>query len=132
MLGICNEIMFRFRMADPELDKIRQKRMAELQQQQGGGFAGGAGKSEQQQEEMMRQQIDMKNSILTQILTQEARARLNTLALTKPEKAQMVENHLVQMARTGQLSGKFGEDQLKSLLEKLSEQTQKKTVVKVN
>lgn len=56
---------------------------------------------------------------------------MNTLALTKPEKAQMVENHLVQMARSGQLMGKFGEDQLKGLLEKLSEQTQKKTVVKV-
>jgi programmed cell death protein 5 len=54
---------------------------------------------------------------------------VNTLALTKPEKAQMVENHLIQLARTGQLMGKFGEDQLISLLEKLSQQTQKKTVV---
>ena len=48
---------------------------------------------------MKQQQQDMKNSILSQFLTQEARARLNTLALTKPEKAQMVENHLVQMAQ---------------------------------
>jgi programmed cell death protein 5 len=90
----------------------------------------GAGGSQQNKEEAMRQQQDMKNSILSQVLTQEARARLNTLALTKPEKSQMVENHLVQMARSGQLMNKFGEDQLISLLEKLSEQTQKKTVVK--
>ena len=55
---------------------------------------------------------------------------MSTLALTKPEKAEMVENHLVNMARTGQLMNKLGEDQLISLLEKLSEQTQKKTVVK--
>ncbi len=76
------------------------------------------------------------------------------MALTKPEKSQMVENHLVQLARSGQLAGKvlinkrfafdslkykvkfpfflqFGEDQLINLLEKLSEQTSKKTVVKV-
>ena len=43
----------------------------------------------------------------------------------------MVENHLIQQARSGQLMNKFGEDQLISLLERLSEQTQKKTVVKV-
>ncbi len=56
---------------------------------------------------------------------------MNTLALTKPEKAQLVENHLIQQARSGQLMNKFGEDQLISLLERLSEQTQKKTVVNV-
>ena len=56
---------------------------------------------------------------------------MNTLALTKPEKAQLVENHLIQQARSGQLMNKFGEEQLISLLERLSEQTQKKTVVNV-
>jgi len=33
---------------------------------------------------------------------------VNTLAMTKPEKAQMVENHLCQMARSGQLMNKVG------------------------
>lgn len=119
-------------MEDAELDQLRQKRLAELQKQQGFNPSAGAGASGGQanKEEMMRQQQEMKNNILSQVLTQEARARLNTLALTKPEKAQMVENHLIQMARSGQLMNKFGEDQLISLLEKLSEQTQKKTVVK--
>jgi programmed cell death protein 5 len=76
---------------DNELEQLRQKRLNELQQQQ--GFpSGNSGNSGQQQnkEEAMRQQQDMKNSILSQVLTQEARARLNTLALTKPDKAQMV------------------------------------------
>ena len=63
-------------MDDPELERLRQKRMGELQQQAGGGFgsAGGGNKAEQQ-EEMRRQQQDMKNGILSQVLTQEARAR---------------------------------------------------------
>ncbi len=95
---------------DDDLEKIRQKRMAELQQQSGGSYGGpsaGAGsQQQQQQEEMRRQQQDMKNGILSQVLTQEARARLNTLALTKPDKAQMVENHLIQLARSGQIMGK--------------------------
>jgi programmed cell death protein 5 len=48
----------------------------------------------------------MINAMLAQILDQAARARLNSIALVKPEKAKMVERMLVQMARTGQISGK--------------------------
>jgi programmed cell death protein 5 len=64
-------------MDDPELERLRQKRMSELQQQSGYGGAqgGGGGSKAEQQEEMRRQQQDMKNSILSQVLTQEARAR---------------------------------------------------------
>ena len=62
-------------MDDQVLDLLRQKRMAELQKQAGGGASGSGGGNAQQQEEMKRQQTDMKNSILSQVLTQEARAR---------------------------------------------------------
>ncbi|KAK2149972.1 hypothetical protein LSH36_428g01054 [Paralvinella palmiformis] len=114
-------------MADEELETIRAKRMAELQQQLGG--APGMGQNSEDQERM-RQQQEMKNSILSQVLDQQARARLNTIALTKPEKAKMVESMLVQMAQSGQLQSKLGEDQLKGLLERVSYQTQKTTTVK--
>ena len=56
---------------------------------------------------------------------------VNTIALTKPEKARMIESMLCQMAQRGQISGKLDEDQFKSLLERVSEQTQKSTTVKV-
>jgi programmed cell death protein 5 len=102
--------------------------MAQLQQQYGGG--GRAGPNKEEQEERVRQQQEMKNSILSQVLDQQARARLNTIACAKPEKAKMVESMLIQMAQTGQLQGKLGEEQLKGLLEKVSEQTHKKTTVK--
>lgn len=114
---------------DADLEALRAKRMAELQAQMGGG-KGGGGPNKEQQEEMRRQQEDMKNSILSQVLDQQARARLNTIAIAKPEKAKMVESILVQMAQTGQIQTKLGEEQLKSLLEKVSEQTQKTTSVK--
>ena len=72
---------------------------------------------------------DMKNSILSQVLDQSARARLNTISLAKPEKAKMVEGMLIQMAQSGQIQNKLGEDQLKGLLEKVSGR-QKTTTVK--
>ena len=40
---------------------------------QGGGGGGGAAQKQQQQEERMKQMEDMKNGILSQVLTQEAR-----------------------------------------------------------
>merc|ERR1711988_1461267 len=112
-------------MADSDLDEIRARRMAELQQQMGGGPQDAS-----KQEEMRQQQEEMKNGMLSQLLDQQARARLNTIAVAKPEKAKMVENMLIQMARTGQIQGKLGEAQLKNLLERVSSQTQKTTTVK--
>jgi len=114
-------------MDDADLQAIRAQRMAQLQGQYPGG---GQGPSKEQQEEMRRKQEDMKNNILVQVLDQQARSRLNTIALTKPEKAKMVESMLVQMAQSGQIQGKLGEEQLKALLEKVSEKTTKTTTVK--
>jgi len=113
-------------MADEDLEEIRAKRMAQLQAS--GGM--GQGPNKEQQEEMKKKQEDMKNNILVQVLDQQARARLNMIALTKPEKARMVESMLIQMAQMGQIQGKLGEEQLKSLLEQVSEKTQKTTTVK--
>uniref|UniRef100_A0A8P0P4A9 Programmed cell death protein 5 n=1 Tax=Canis lupus familiaris TaxID=9615 RepID=A0A8P0P4A9_CANLF len=77
-------------------------------------------------------EAEMRNSILAQVLDQSARARLSNLALVKPEKTKAVENYLIQMARYGQLSGKVSEQGLIEILEKVSQQTEKKTTVKFN
>ena len=45
------------------------------------GGSGGGQQQQQQQEDMKRQQQDMKNSILSQVLTQEARARCMLMLL---------------------------------------------------
>lgn len=111
---------------DEELQKLRAKRLAEMQQQYGGE----GGQKQNEEAERAAREAEMKNSILSQVLSQEARARLNTVALAKPEKAKMIENMLCNMARTGQIQGKLNEEQFKSLLEQVSQQTQKKTTVK--
>nr|ACO11563.1 Programmed cell death protein 5 [Caligus rogercresseyi] len=102
-------------MADDELAAIRAKRMAEMQAQAGPG-----GNSAQKAQEKQMAMEDMKNSILSQVLSQEARARLNTLSLAKPEKGQRIQGAIIQMAQTGQISGKLGESDLIGLLERFS------------
>lgn len=114
-------------MADDELEAIRQQRMSELQAKHGD-----PGNDQQGQQEAKQRESDMRNSILAQVLDQFARARLNNLALVKPEKAKAVENYLIQMARYGQLGGKISETGLIEILEKVSQQTEKKTTVKFN
>uniref|UniRef100_A0A3Q4BLL8 Programmed cell death protein 5 n=1 Tax=Mola mola TaxID=94237 RepID=A0A3Q4BLL8_MOLML len=113
-------------MADEELEAIRRQRMAELQAKHGDAS------NNQQGEEAKQREKDMRNSILAQVLDQSARARLSNLALVKPEKANAVENYLIQMARFGQLGGKISESGLIEILEKVSQQTVKTTTVKFN
>ncbi|XP_030582303.1 programmed cell death protein 5 [Archocentrus centrarchus] len=112
-------------MADDELEAIRRQRMAELQAKHGEG-------NNQQAEEAKQRETEMRNSILAQVLDQSARARLSNLALVKPEKANAVENYLIQMARFGKLGGKITESGLIEILEKVSQQTEKKTTVTFN
>lgn len=112
-------------MADDELEAIRRQRMAELQAKHGEG-------NNQQAEESKQRETEMRNSILAQVLDQSARARLSNLALVKPDKANAVENYLIQMARFGKLGGKITESGLIEILEKVSQQTEKKTTVTFN
>merc|ERR1712013_347510 len=78
------------------------------------------GDQQQKQQERAKQMEDMKNGILSQILDQKARARLNTLMIAKPDKGKQVEAMLCQMAQTGQLGGKLGDDELKGLLDRMT------------
>ncbi|XP_056268660.1 programmed cell death protein 5 [Pseudoliparis swirei] len=110
-------------MADDELEAIRRQRMAELQAKHGD-----PSKNQQQGDEAKQRETDMRNSILSQVLDQSARARLNNLALVKPEKANAVENYLIQMARCGSLGGKISDSGLIEILEKVIQQTEKTTV----
>ncbi|XP_029163642.1 programmed cell death protein 5 [Nylanderia fulva] len=113
-------------MSDPELEAIRQQRLMQLQSQ----YKGNNADNKQAMEEKMQRMEEMKHTILTQVLDQSARARLNTLCLGKPEKGKMVEEMILNMAQNRQLPGKLGEQQLINLLESLNQQTQRKTTVK--
>lgn len=122
-------------MEDEELARLRQQRLAQLQAQgQGSGPAGRpqAGGDKQQQQQQQQQakerEEEMRNSMLSAVLTQEARARLATLAAAKPDRARMVEDIIIQNTRMGGIRGKVDENSLKDLLERVT-QTKRETKV---
>ena len=63
-----------------------------------------------------------KQSILRQILTEEARQRLTNVKLVKPQIAEAVELRLIQVAQQGSLREKINDEQLKEILRKLQGQ----------
>ncbi len=57
-----------------------------------------------------------KEHILKQILTSEARSRLNNIKMVKLELATLVENHLVGLVNQGKINSQITDDQLKQIL----------------
>ncbi len=62
--------------------------------------------------------------LLKQILSRDARLRLNNVKMVKPDLANMVENYLLGLASQGRSPGQITDDQLKQIL--LSAQQPKK------
>ncbi|MEM2102235.1 MAG: DNA-binding protein [Candidatus Bathyarchaeia archaeon] len=95
---------------DEELDDLRKRRMLELQKRL----------AEEQQRAQVAQQIELqKQALLRQILTPEARQRMNNLKMVKPEFAAQLELQLIQLAQAGRLNIPLTDEQLKELLLRL-------------
>ncbi|MDO9523311.1 MAG: DNA-binding protein [Methanocorpusculum sp.] len=94
-------------MGDDELAEIRRQRMMQMQQQQ---------MAEQDQIQRQQQQQAQIQSVLMQAMEPEARERLNTIRLTKPEFASSVEQQIVSLAQSGRLRQKITDEQLRQLL----------------
>ncbi len=86
-------------MGEEELAELRRQRMMQMQQQM----------AEQQQIQ----------SILMQVMDPEARERLNTIRITKPEFAANIEQQIVALAQSGRLRQKMTDEQLKTLLQQI-------------
>ena len=67
----------------------------------------------QPNEEQISAQKDM---LLKQILSGEARLRLNNVKMVKPELANLVENYLLGLAAQGKAQGQITDEQLKQIL----------------
>ena len=57
-----------------------------------------------------------KDILLKQILSGEARLRLNNVKMVKPELANLVENYLLGLAALGKAPGQITDEQLKQIL----------------
>ncbi|MFX1465484.1 MAG: DNA-binding protein [Promethearchaeota archaeon] len=99
-------------MSDEELEELKKRRILELQQQQ----------AEKERQAQMQQELEaQKQAILRQILTPEARERLNRIKIVKPELAEAVELQLIQLAQAGRLGNVLTDEQLKTILRRLTD-----------
>ncbi len=94
---------------DEELEAIRQRKMAQLQEQE-------AAKAQEEQRAALEAQ---KQSILRQILNEEARQRLANVRLVNPQLVEAVELRLIQLAQQGAIKEKLNDNQLKDILRKI-------------
>lgn len=70
--------------------------------------------------EQAAEQARLKEAYLRMFLTSEARQRLTNIRMVKPEIAQLVEDQIIQLGTTGRLRRQIDDEELKSILSKLS------------
>ena len=101
-------------MVDDELAEIRRRRLEQMQRQ--------AMEQQAMDEELARQQqVESQiRTVLMEILEPEARERLNTIKLTRPDFARGVEQQLVMLAQSGRIRQRISDEQLKTILVQLT------------
>ena len=73
--------------------------------------------SEEDNNQPNEEQISaQKDIMLKQILSADARLRLNNVKMVKPELANLVENYLLRLAAQGKAQGQITDEQLKQIL----------------
>jgi len=92
---------------DEELERIRQRKMEELQRKIA------------EEEERARRELE-RQAAMRVILTPEARQRLANLRLVKPELVAQLEEQLIQLANTGRIKMPITDETLKQILIRLS------------
>ena len=98
---------------DEDLEKLKRKKLEELQQQ--AALQESLEDQEVQQEEFEKQ----KKQILRAILTPEAKERLGRIKVARPEIVESIENQLIMIAQSGGLKSKINDEQLRLLLSKV-------------
>lgn len=102
-----------------EEEELKQKKMEELQKQYLQQQANAEKQNQQEQE------IDL---LARTVLTPEAKARLANIKMVNPEKYLKVIQQLMMFLRSGKLREKISDEQLKKLLEMLSEKKPEFTI----
>lgn len=95
---------------DEELEQIRRRKLQELE-------------DEYAQQELVQEQLEQleaqKQMLLRKILTPEARERLATLKMARPEYSALIERQLIMMAQSGRIRGQIDDRLFKQILQKL-------------
>ena len=70
-------------------------------------------KASQEKDSQLKAQ---KEIMLKQVLSADARLRLNNVRMVKPDLADLVENYILNLTVQGKISGQISDDQLKQIL----------------
>ena len=70
-------------------------------------------KTSQEKDSQLKAQ---KEIMLKQVLSADARLRLNNVRMVKPDLADLVENYILNLSAQGKISGQISDDQLKQIL----------------
>ncbi|WP_440952427.1 DNA-binding protein [Methanococcoides sp. FTZ1] len=115
-----------------DLEAIRRKRLAEMQQQQ--AAASQMDNDAQvafQQEQAQAEREAQVQAILRQIMTPEARERLTRLKLSRKELAEQLESQLVMLAQSGRLQSRIDDERLKLLLSQMQPKKREPTITRM-
>ncbi len=105
--------------SDEELQRLRERRLMELQAQQ------------RQAEEVQRarQEVEaQKEALMRKILTPEARQRLTNIKMVRPDYAEQLELQLIQVAQSGRVKLPIDDDMLKRLLLQIQSQQNQREI----
>ncbi|CAG87806.1 DEHA2E05896p [Debaryomyces hansenii CBS767] len=108
-------------MDDAELNAIRSARLSELQKNSGQAPADQGGDKKD----------DMKLSMLSQILETSARERLSRVRIVRPDRADAVEQYIIKLAATGNITRKLSENDIVEILDGISRDEKKQTQSKI-
>jgi programmed cell death protein 5 len=105
--------------SDEELQRLRERRVRELQAQQ------------RQADEFQRAREEaevQKQALMRRILTPEARQRLTNIKMVRPDYAEQLELQLIQVAQSGRVSLPIDDDMLKRLLVQIQSQQNQREI----
>ena len=108
-------------VSDDELDALRRRRMAEMQERQQ------VEAQKQHQEDQAKAQLE---SALKQILTVEAWDQWNNAKFSNEQNAYSAAVALLKASQSGQLKGKVTKEELKGVLSKISNLTTREFKIK--
>lgn len=113
-------------MADDELADLRKRKLEQIQRQQMDSQMYAA-----QQEQMQQEMEAKKAAAMRTILTPEARERLSSIRMTKPEFVAQIEGQILMLAQSGRLRSAITDEQLKAILKQAQPKKRDITIKRV-